>query len=84
MPAIAKGLMDQIDNRTAVTGFMAESEAECLDRIVSLRGGVALMRSLATRSRAKFHEHLLALARDMERHVMSLEIALTKDRVPKK
>ena len=49
------------------------STAGRAERILTLRESVIRMRGLATRSCTGFHEQLLSLARDTERHVTLLE-----------
>lgn len=70
----ASGAMDASggDSPPATLAAIA-STAGRAERILTLRESVIRMRGLATRSCTGFHEQLLSLARDTERHVTLLE-----------
>ena len=65
------------DDQPIIKPTAGEVAASRAGRIVSLRESVVHMRGLATCSRSGTREQLLRLARDIERHVISLEAART-------
>lgn len=67
-----------LDDRPILRSSPGELAASRAGRIISLRASVAHMRGLATSSRSGTREQLLRLAHDIERHVISLEVACTK------
>jgi hypothetical protein len=72
-------LQSAAPNIESLTREMATDRAS---RIVALRADVIRMRDLATRTQAGFREQLLALAHEIELHVIVLETRLAKPSDP--
>lgn len=66
-------MMSIFDDQPIIRPTAGELAASRAGRIVSLRASVEHMRGLATCCRPGTREQLLRLARDIERHVISLE-----------